>query len=89
MMPSGTAARPAWNADVNALIHAEQINMLYRQLPTSMAGNMVGALLLSGFLLDQHPLALIAGCPTALRTGVAVPVAGRPQRMATHAALMT
>ena len=65
-----SATRPAWGADLSALIYAEQISMLYRQLPTSVAGNMVGALLLSGFLLDQQPRTLIGGwlaCVTALQ----------------------
>jgi hypothetical protein len=60
MRPSRAIRQPAWDANLNELIHAEQISMLYRQLPTSVAGNMVGALLLSGFMLDQQPLALIA-----------------------------
>src|SRR5688572_10920831 len=70
MTQSTTTTRPAWDANVNALIHAEQISMLYRQLPTSVAGNMVGALVLAGVLLGEHPLMLIVAwlaCVTVLQ----------------------
>jgi len=66
-----TTAQPAPSADLDALIHAEQIGMLYRQLPTSVAGNMVGALLLAGVLLGEHPLTSIVtwlACVTVLQT---------------------
>lgn len=35
--------------------------MLYRQLPTSIAGNMVGALMLAGVLLGERPPGVILG----------------------------
>ena len=46
---------------LDALIHAEQISMLYRQLPTSIAGNMTGALMLAGVLVGERPLVIILG----------------------------
>jgi len=46
-------------ANLDARIRAEQIRMLYRQLPTSVAGAMVGALLLAGTMIGQRPLWLI------------------------------
>ena len=57
------AASPAPLPDskLRALVHAEQIRMLYRQLPTSIAGNMVGALMLAGVLLGERPPGVILG----------------------------
>lgn len=39
------------DATLQALIHAEQISTLYRVLPTSISGNMAGALMLSALLI--------------------------------------
>lgn len=58
------------NSNLDALIHAEQIDMLHRQSPISMIGNMTGALVLAGVFIGERPLWLIAGwvaCMTALQ----------------------
>ena len=47
---------PQADAQLRALIYAEQIGMLYRQLPTSTAGNMAGALVLAGSAITEHTL---------------------------------
>lgn len=44
---------------LGALIHAEQVGILYRQLPTSIAGNMAGALMLTAVMLDELPPATV------------------------------
>jgi len=52
------------------LINAEQIDMLYRQSPTSIVGNMTGALVLAGAFYSQRPTWLIAswvGCMAVLQ----------------------
>ena len=36
-----TALKPLSDSTLGALIHAEQISMLYRQLPTSITGQIV------------------------------------------------
>jgi signal transduction histidine kinase len=66
--PPSPGAPPDSNLD--ALIHAEQIDMLHRQSPISIIGNMTGALVLAGVFIGERPLALIAGwvaCMTALQ----------------------
>ncbi len=58
------------NSNLDALIHAEQIEMLHRQSPISIIGNMTGALVLAGVFIGERPLWLIAGwvaCMTALQ----------------------
>jgi signal transduction histidine kinase len=55
------SARPLAETTLGALIHAEQISMLYRQLPTSIAGNMAGALMLAGVLLNEIAPAVLFG----------------------------
>ena len=58
----------AGHSDLDRRIRAEQIRMLYRQLPTSTAGNIAGALLLSGALIGEQPWWAIAawfGCVAA------------------------
>jgi len=58
----------AAHSDLDRRIRAEQIRMLYRQLPTSTAGNIAGALLLSGALIGEQPWWAIAawfGCVAA------------------------
>ena len=55
------AANPLSDSTLGALIHAEQISMLYRQLPTSIAGQMAGALMLAGLLLAERPPGMILG----------------------------
>jgi signal transduction histidine kinase len=57
----GASTRPLPDSTLRALIHAEQISMLYRQLPTSIAGNMTGALMLAGVLIGERPLGIILG----------------------------
>ena len=54
-------AKPVSDSTLGALIHAEQISMLYRQLPTSFAGQMAGALMLTGVLLGERPPGIILG----------------------------
>lgn len=49
------------DATLQALIHAEQISTLYRVLPTSIAGNMAGALMLSALLIGERPAGVILG----------------------------
>ena len=46
---------------LQALIHAEQISTLYRVLPTSISGNMAGALMLSALLIGERPASVILG----------------------------
>lgn len=61
--------KPA-DSNLDALIHAEQIEMLYRQSPISIIGNMTGALVLAGVFIGERPFWLIAGwvaCMTALQ----------------------
>jgi len=70
MIQAQTAARSAPNTNLDALIYAERIIMLYRQLPTSVTGNMLGALVLAGAFFHARPLGLIAGwaaCVTILQ----------------------
>jgi signal transduction histidine kinase len=73
MMQAQTAQPPPGrppNSNLDALIHAEQIDMLYRQSPTSIIGNMTGALVLAGVFSSERPFWLIAGwvaCMTALQ----------------------
>ena len=58
------------DSDLAALIHAEQIEMLHRQSPVSIIGNMTGALVLAGVFIGERPFWLIAGwfvCMTALQ----------------------
>jgi len=58
------------DSNLDALIHAEQIDMLHRQSPISMIGNMTGALVLAGVFIGERPFWLIAGwlaCMTALQ----------------------
>ena len=49
------------DATLQALIHAEQISTLYRVLPTSISGNMAGALMLSALLIGELPANVILG----------------------------
>jgi hypothetical protein len=49
-------ATPLPESTLGTLIHEEQISMLYRQLPTSVAGNMAGAWMLASVLLGERPL---------------------------------
>lgn len=61
--------KPA-DSNLDALIHAEQIEMLYRQSPVSIIGNVTGALVLAGVFIGERPFWLIAGwlaCMTALQ----------------------
>ncbi|HSN39687.1 MAG TPA: hypothetical protein VLT92_05780, partial [Burkholderiales bacterium] len=60
--PAGRPASDATRADsaLPPLIRAEQVSMLYRQLPTSIAGTMVGALILAGTMIGERPLPVIA-----------------------------
>ena len=55
------AARPLSDATLQTLIHAEQISTLYRVLPTSISGNMAGALMLSAVLIGERPASIILG----------------------------
>jgi signal transduction histidine kinase len=58
------------NSNLDALIHAERIDMLHRQSPVSIIGNMTGALVLAGVFIGERPFWLIAGwvaCMTALQ----------------------
>ena len=58
------------DSKLDALIHAEQIDMLHRQSPISIIGNMTGALVLAGVFIGERPLWLIAGwvaCMTVLQ----------------------
>jgi signal transduction histidine kinase/CheY-like chemotaxis protein len=60
----GAVAHP----ELDRQIRAEQVRMLYRQLPTSTAGNIAGALLLAGALIGEQPWWMIAawfGCVAA------------------------
>ncbi len=52
---------PLPDSTLRALIHAEQISMLYRVLPTSISGNMAGALMLAGVLIGERPAGIILG----------------------------
>ncbi len=70
MTPAQTMPLSAADADLESRIYAERISMLYRQLPTSVAGNMVGALLLAGVLVGRQPLAPVliwTACVTVLQ----------------------
>jgi signal transduction histidine kinase len=61
------AARSPERVQLYSLIRAAQIRFLYRQLPRSFIGNMVGALILSIVLVGEQPLWLILtwfGCMT-------------------------
>jgi len=65
---SSPGTSPHSNPD--ALIRAEQIDMLHRQSPISIIGNMTGALVLAGVFIGERPLWLIAGwvaCMTVLQ----------------------
>ncbi|MEO7728106.1 MAG: hybrid sensor histidine kinase/response regulator [Burkholderiales bacterium] len=53
------ARKPLSESKLGALIHAEQISILYRQLPTSIAGNMAGALMLTAVMLAEIPPATV------------------------------
>jgi two-component system, sensor histidine kinase len=53
--------KPLSDATLQALIHAEQISTLYRVLPTSISGNMAGALMLSAVLIGERPGSVILG----------------------------
>ena len=58
------------NSNLDALIHAERIDMLHRQSPVSIIGNMTGALVLAGVFIGERPFWLIAGwvaCMTVLQ----------------------
>ena len=66
-----TAPKPLSDSTLGALIHAEQISMLYRQLPTSITGQIVGALMLAGVLLGERPPGVVLGwlaCITLFQT---------------------
>ncbi len=54
------AARSPERVQLYTLIRAAQIRFLYRQLPRSFIGNMVGALILSIVFIGEQPLWLIA-----------------------------
>ena len=54
-------AKPLSNTSLQALIYAEQISTLYRVLPTSISGNMAGALMLSALLIGERPASVILG----------------------------
>lgn len=54
-------AKPLSDATLQALIHAEQISTLYRVLPTSISGNMVGAAMLCALLIGERPAGVIFG----------------------------
>ena len=73
MMQAQTAQSPPGkppDSNPGALIHAAQIDMLHRQSPISIIGNMTGALVLAGVFIGEQPLWLIAGwlaCMAALQ----------------------
>jgi signal transduction histidine kinase len=46
---------PAVRSELDALIRAEQVRMLYQQLPRSFAGNMAGALVLAAAFASERP----------------------------------
>ncbi len=52
---------PLSDSTLGALIHAEQISMLYRVLPTSISGNMAGALMLAGVLFGERTSGILLG----------------------------
>lgn len=54
------AARSPERVQLYTLIRAAQIRFLYRQLPRSFIGNMIGALVLSIVLIGERPLWMIA-----------------------------
>ncbi len=56
-----TRKKPLSESQLSALIHAEQVSILYRQLPTSIAGNMAGALMLTVVMLAELPSATVFG----------------------------
>jgi len=73
MMQAQTAqpsSRKPSDPNFDALIHAERIDMLHRQSPISIIGNMAGALVLAGVFIGERPFWLIAGwvaCMTILQ----------------------
>jgi hypothetical protein len=50
------AARSPERVQLYTLIRAAQIRFLYRQLPRSFIGNMIGALVLSIVLIGARPI---------------------------------
>ena len=54
------------DSTLQALIHAEQISTLYRVLPTSISGNMAGALMLCALLIGERPGGVIMGWLTCV-----------------------
>jgi signal transduction histidine kinase len=46
---------PATRSQLDTLVRAEQIRMLYRQLPRSFAGNIAGSLVLCAALIGERP----------------------------------
>ncbi len=50
---------PATRSQLDMLVRAEQIRMLYRQLPRSFAGNIIGSLMLCVALIGERPLWII------------------------------
>ncbi|HSN41005.1 MAG TPA: hybrid sensor histidine kinase/response regulator [Burkholderiales bacterium] len=60
--PAGRPASDPARADpgLPPLIRVEQVSMLYRELPTSITGTMIGALILAGTMIGERPLPVIA-----------------------------
>jgi len=63
-MNASQKVRAVWNPSVrtplDALIRAEQIRVLYEQLPRSIVAQVAGALVLSAALIGERPLWMIA-----------------------------
>ncbi len=55
-----TILNPRVRTKLDELIRAEQVRMLYQQLPRSIAGNVAGACVLSTALIGERPWGIIA-----------------------------